>query len=163
EAQRLKCRPYDKDGFRAALEKVRRLTVEAPEVFVPRVKEWCAAAGVAVVFTPDIQSAPVSGAAQWLTPDKALLPLCLRVKSNDHFWFSFFQEAGHILKHGKREKFVEDGGDHDAKEEEANRFAEDFLIPREWSEELTHLRSREQIVAFSKSVGVAPGIVLGRL
>ncbi len=163
EGQRLECQPYDKDGFREALEQVRRLTVEGPEAFIPKMREWCAAAGVAVVFTPEIQGAPVSGATQWLTPDKALLQLSWRFKSNDHFWFSFFHEAGHILKHGKKEKFVEDGGDQNAKEEEANRFAEDFLIPRERAEELAHLRGREQIVAFSRSIGVAPGIVLGRL
>jgi addiction module HigA family antidote len=163
EGQRLECQAYDKGKFRKALEQVRRLTVEGPAVFVPKMRDCCARAGVAVVFTPEIPGAPVSGATQWLTPDKALLQLSLRFKTNDHFWFSFFHEAGHILKHGKREKFVEDGSDHDAKEEEANRFAEDFLIPRDRREELAHLRSREQIIAFARSVGVAPGIVLGRL
>jgi HTH-type transcriptional regulator/antitoxin HigA len=163
EGQRLACQPYDKDKFREALQQVRRLTVEGPEVFILKMREWCAAAGVAVVFTPEMQGVPVSGATQWLTPDKALLQLSLRFKSNDHFWFSFFHEAGHILKHGKKEKFVEDGGDHNAKEEEANRFAEDFLIPQERAQELGRLRNREQIVVLSRSIGVAPGIVLGRL
>ena len=163
EGQRLECQAYDKDRFREALEEIRRLTVEGPEIFEPRMREACAAAGVAVVFTPEIQGAPVCGATQWLTPDKALLQLSLRFKSNDHFWFSFFHEAGHILKHGKKEKFVEGGGDQDAKEEEANRFAEDFLIPRDRAEELAQLCNREQIIAFAGSVGVAPGIVLGQL
>jgi hypothetical protein len=137
--------------------------VEAPEVCLPKLTERCAAAGVAVVFTPEIKGAPVSGATQWLTPDKALLQLSLRYKTNDHFWFSFFHEAGHILKHGKKEKFVEDGGDDGAKEAEANRFAEDFLIPRERLADLQELRTREQILEFAGSVGIAPGIVLGRL
>jgi Zn-dependent peptidase ImmA (M78 family) len=105
----------------------------------------------------------VCGLTQWLTPEKAVLQLSLRYKTNDHFWFSFFHEAGHILKHGKKEKFVEDGGDHDAKEEEANRFAEDSLIPRDWASGLPTLRSREQVEAFAEAVGIAPGIVLGRL
>jgi addiction module HigA family antidote len=163
EGQRLACRPFDKDRFRAALEDVRCLTLEGPEVFVPKMRELCAAAGVAVVFTPEIQGAPVSGATQWLTADKALLQLSLRYKTNDHFWFSFFHEAGHILKHGKKEKFVEDGADDGAKEDEANRFAEDCLIPRDRAAELPQLKTREQIVAFAESVGIAPGIVLGRL
>jgi HTH-type transcriptional regulator / antitoxin HigA len=163
EGQRLACRAYDKGRFRKALEQVRRLTVEGPEVFVQKMRELCAEAGVAVVFTPEIKGAPVSGATQWLTPDKALLQLSLRFKTNDHFWFSFFHEAGHILKHGKKEQFVEDGEGHDAKEAEANRFAEDFLIPPDRAGELRKVRTREQIVAFAKSVGLAPGIVLGRL
>ena len=126
-------------------------------------RRLCAAAGVAVVFTPEIKGAPVSGATQWLTPDKALLQLSLRFKSNDHFWLSFFHEAGHILKHGKKEKFVEDGGDNSAKEQEANRFAEDFLIPRQRAGELGEIHTRVQILAFAGSIGIAPGIVVGRL
>jgi addiction module HigA family antidote len=163
EAQRIECQPFDKDRFKQALEQIRALTVKGPEVFVPRIRELCAAAGVVVVFTPEIKGAPVSGATQWLTPAKALIQLTLRHKSNDHFWFSFFHEAGHILKHGKKEKFVEDGAAQDEREREANRFAADFLIPREQLAELTGLREREQIVAFAESVGIAPGIVLGRL
>ena len=162
EGQRLACQPYDKDKFREALQQVRRLTIEGPEVFVPKMREWCRGGRGGRVHTRDAGRScerrdPVADAGQ------SVLQLSLRFKSNDHFWFSFFHEAGHILKHGKKEKFVEDGGDHNAKEEEANRLAEDFLIPRERTQELAHLRSREQIVAFSRSIGVAPGIVLGRL
>jgi addiction module HigA family antidote len=163
EGQRLACRPFDKDRFRAALEAIRGLTVEGPEAFVPKVRELCAAAGVAVVFTPEIPGARVSGATRWLTSDKALLQLSLRYKTNDHFWFSFFHEAGHILKHGKKEMFVEDGAEAGAKEEEANRFGEDWLIPRDRAAELPRLRTRAEIIAFAESVGIAHGIVLGRL
>jgi addiction module HigA family antidote len=163
EGQRLECQPFNKKKFKAALEEIRRLTTEEPEVFVPKMKQLCAAAGVAVVFTPEIKGAPVSGATQWLRTNKALIQLTLRYRANDHFWFSFFHEAGHILKHGKKEKFVEDGNEGDAKEEEANRFAEDMLIPRERATEFSRLRGRQQIVAFAASVGIAPGIVLGRL
>src|SRR5262249_31499385 len=145
EAQRIECQPFDRDQFKQALDEIRALTAEGPDVFVPKMQELCAAAGVAVVFTPEIKGAPVSGATQWLTPDKALIQLTLRHKSNDHFWFSFFHEAGHILKHGKKEKFVEDGAAQDEREKEANRFAEDFLIPRERATELTGLRERDQI------------------
>ena len=41
--------PYDKEKFREALAQIRALTVERPEVFVPRMKGLCSAAGVAVV------------------------------------------------------------------------------------------------------------------
>jgi addiction module HigA family antidote len=163
EAQRIECQPFDKDRFKHALDQIRVLTVEGPEVFVPRMQELCAAAGVAVVFTPEIKGAPVSGATQWLTPDKALIQLTLRHKSNDHFWFSFFHEAGHILKHGKKEKFVEDGAAQDERETEANRFAEDFLIPRERVAELTGLRGRDEIISFAQSLEIPAGIVVGRL
>jgi len=161
--QRLECQAYDKDLFRGALERIRRLTVADPETILSKIRQECAAAGVTVVFTPEIKGAPVTAMTQWLTPEKALLQLSFRFKTHDHFWFSFFHVAGHILKHGKKEKFVEGGGGDDAKEEEANRFAEDFLIPRDRAAELPGIRTHEQIITFAESVGIAPGIVLGRL
>src|SRR5262249_24527695 len=111
----------------------------------------------------EISGAPVSGAAHWLSPDKALIQLTLRGKTNDLFWFTFFHEAGHILKHGKKEKFVDGGQLQNTQEVDADRFAADFLIPRDRSPELHRLQTRGQIVAFARSVGIAPGIVLGRL
>src|SRR5262249_29490679 len=57
EGRRLECRPFDKDEFREALERARRLTVEGPETFIPKLRELCSVAGVAVVFTPEIQGA----------------------------------------------------------------------------------------------------------
>jgi Zn-dependent peptidase ImmA (M78 family) len=96
--------------------------------------------------------------------------LSLRHKTDDHLWFTFFHEAAHILLHGKREIFLEDddevGEDVHTKEEEANRFAADFLIP---AEVLHRFRPRgshyshEDIIDFARRLGIAPGIVVGRL
>jgi hypothetical protein len=58
---------------------------------------------------------------------------------------------------------VEDGNSHDGREEDANRFAEDILNPSERVDELTGLREPEQIVSFASALGIAPGIVVGRL
>ena len=49
----------------------------------------------------------VSGAASWIAPDKAMIQLSCRYKSDDQFWFTFFHECGHILLHGKKEGFLE--------------------------------------------------------
>jgi HTH-type transcriptional regulator/antitoxin HigA len=163
EGHKVKCRPFDKDRFRAALDQIRALTVERPEVYVPRMKELCAAAGVAFVLVREIKGAPVSGAAQWLSPEKALIQMTLRGKTDDLFWFCFFHEGGHVLKHGKKEKFVDDGDLSGEQEEEANRFAADLLVPRARVSELRGLRTQTQIVEFARSLGIAPGIVLGRL
>ena len=135
--------------------------MEPPDVFLPKTIELTASAGVAVVLIPEIKKCPVSGAAHWLTPDKALIQLSLRYKTDDHFWFSFFHEAGHILKDPKKEVFIEDDGDD--REEKANRFAADFLIPPEHWDEFHKLKTEADISSFSQAVGLAPGIVLGRL
>ena len=101
EASEIACLPYNRTKFREALDKVRGLTVEPPEVFVPAMQKLCADAGVAVVFVPSIPKTGVSGATRWLNKDKAIIQLSLRYKTDDHLWFTFFHEAGHILLHGK--------------------------------------------------------------
>ncbi|MFN8491179.1 MAG: hypothetical protein U0350_26520 [Caldilineaceae bacterium] len=38
-------------------------------------------------FVPELAQLRVCGATRWLTPNKALLQLSLRYKTNDHLWF----------------------------------------------------------------------------
>lgn len=163
QAHSIRCEPFDKERFESALGVIRKLTTESPSVFEPKMRELCSASGVAVVVVPEIPGAPVCGATRWLSPDKALIQLSLRYKSDDQFWFSFFHEAGHILRHGKKLGFIEDGEGRSALEEEANAFAASFLIPREHEARLGGLKSSHAIVEFSKAIGIAPGIVVGRL
>ncbi len=92
-------RPYRADLFREALAAIRSLTVEPVDVFVPRMRELCAEAGVALAFVPELPDSAACGCARWLAKDKALIALSLRYKTNDHLWFSFFHEAAHVLKH----------------------------------------------------------------
>lgn len=167
EAAAIKCQPYEKPRFRAALDEARGLASEPdPSEFVPALRALCASAGVAVVLVPGLPKTGLSGATRWLNPDKALIQLSLRYKSNDHLWFTFFHEAAHILLHGKKELFLEglDGID-EAKEHEANVFARDRLIPPREFASFVRLAdfSQEAIRRFAESIGIAPGIVVGRL
>src|SRR5205085_11272268 len=83
----------------------------------------CANAGVAVVFVQELPDTGICGSTQWLTPVKALVQLSLRYKTDDQLWFTFFHEAGHILRHGKRQVFLEmDQKDREEDEDEANAF-----------------------------------------
>ena len=166
KAQKLDCTPYDTDRFLQALNLVRELTTEPPEIFQPEIIRVCTQAGVAVAFVPELPKMHASGATRWLSPTKALLQVSLRYKTDDQLWFTFFHEAGHILKHGKRDVFIDDNGEPDRKEEEANRFAADFLIPpkhyRRFSPQKGHY-SKAEINEFASQIGIAPGIVVGRL
>jgi HTH-type transcriptional regulator/antitoxin HigA len=166
DASRIVCSPYDKSAFREALDQIRTLTWEAPEVFVPKMVELCAQAGVAVVFVPCIPKTGVSGATRWLNSNKALIQLSMRYRTNDHLWFTFFHEAGHILLHGKKELFLEGtNGLDENKENEANKFAQEELISKaEFSNFARRgLFSKAAIYEFSERIGIAPGIVVGQL
>lgn len=166
-AQKIDCAPYSQTRFISALEKIRGLTGKNAKDFQPKMIQWCAEAGVAVAFVKEFPGIRLSGITRWLSPRKALIQLCLRYKRGDQLWFTFFHEAGHILKHGKKELFLEDDDYQDRKKEKkADKFAEDFLIaPRAWANFTARGKrySKSDIVKFAGQTGISPGIVVGRL
>jgi HTH-type transcriptional regulator/antitoxin HigA len=177
EARLIASAPYDTAAFKGALSEIRGLTTEVPSVFCPRMIDMCATAGVALVLVPELPHLRVCGATRWLSSEKALIALTLRYKRDDHFWFTFFHEAAHILLHGKRSIFVEEdrrapsassersADDVARQEEEANRFSRDFLIPpADYAQfRLQQTFSAHAIRSFAEQIGIAPGIVVGRL
>jgi HTH-type transcriptional regulator/antitoxin HigA len=163
-AEERECESFDAQKFRKALGAARAMTVRSAREWKPELERLCAAAGVALVFTPEIPSASVSGATRWLKKDVAILQLSLKYKTTDQLWFSFFHEGAHILFHSKRCMFLEFPGRKDSDEErEADRFARDILIPLSESHRLPYLRTHAAIQQFARSIGVHPGIVVGRL
>ena len=171
EALKIDCQPFRERAFRAALKRIRGLTWESPEVFEPEVKSLCAVAGVAVAFVPELPDTHLYGATRWIGTTKALIQLSLRGKSDDHLWFTFFHEAGHILLHEKKDVFIEAKGEGcreiggSEKEQEANHFAQDLLIPPEEYQAFldTDRFDESEIRRFARDVGIAPGVIVGRL
>lgn len=168
DAEEIECAPYSKAKFRAVLHSLRALTTQAPEEFLEPLVQRCAEAGVALVFVPALSQISISGATRWLAPDQALIQLTLRYKSDDQLWFSFFHEAAHILLHDKQDVFLEyDEKYEQAKEEqEANQFAADLLIPPQAYQAFVAAKTRfskASIRTFAQQIGIAPGIVVGRL
>ena len=166
QAGQLNCRPFDKKAFRAALDDIRSLSTKSPDVFLPELKQLCAGAGVAVVFVPCLPKTGVSGATRWINKDKAIIQLSLHYKSDDHLWFTFFHEAGHILLHGKKEMFLEGtNGLDNEKEEEANRFASNELISGKALKAFIdqHKPTKDNITCFADEVGISAGIVVGQV
>lgn len=165
KAEQYQCRSFDKERFLTALRKVRSLTPADPEVFEPEMKQVCADAGVVVAFVPQLPKSRVSGATRWLSPDKALIQLSIRYKTNDHLWFTFFHEAAHLLLHGKRLIFLETGRSSGELEAEASRWAAEFLIPSGPYAEFLSVGtlSKTAIRRFAGGIGIAAGVVVGRL
>lgn len=175
EAEQLPCGAFDKRAFLVRLQQARALTTEPPEIFQPALVDLFAPVGVAVVFIPALPKTGISGCTRWVA-NKAIMQLSLRYKTNDHLWFTVFHEAGHILKHGKKDVFF--GKDGSAivqldnqlrrakKEDEANQFARDFLIPaKDYQAFLQQWDgvSLDAVKVFAEVIGIAPGIVIGRL
>lgn len=166
EARSVRCGDFSRDRFIGALRKVRAATAGDAATARTVLQAECAAAGVAVVVVRELPKTRVSGATRWLSPEKALVQLSLRHGFDDHLWFTFFHEAGHVLLHGKRATFIDDGrSESDGLEAEADEFAQDFLIPSQAYSALCVAGdfSRSAVSSFAQEQGIAPGIVVGRL
>ena len=141
--------------------------MEPVSFFQKELMRLCASVGVAVVFVQELPHTGICGATQWLTPTKALIQLSLRYKTDDQLWFTFSHEAGHILLHGKRQIFLEiEEQDREKEEKQADAFASNMLIdPAEWKRFLKQdsYHTKTGIQEFAQKVGIAPGIVVGRL
>ena len=169
KAAEIDCAPYNEDRFLDVLQDVRSLTQLETAGWWPALQDRCAAAGVAVVIVDSYPKSRANGATRWLTPDKALVQLSVRYLWADIFWFSFFHEAGHVVLHRKKERFVELPGRDTAadaasqqQENEADRFAARTLIPRTREHRLRGLDLAE-VEAFASNLGISPGIVVGRM
>lgn len=170
DIETLEVETFNKERALSLIPELRSLTILKPEIFQPRLVDICASVGIAVAFIPELPKTFINGAAFWENNSKAAILLSLRFKSNDHFWFSFFHELGHILLHGKKDSFVDIDENcltegQNEKEVEANRFAEETLIPRSYWEHLISDQpfSKSKIVAHAKQLKIAPGIIVGRL
>jgi HTH-type transcriptional regulator / antitoxin HigA len=166
---------YDENLLLSSLGYLRSLTRMGAERIMEPIQQVCAAAGVAVVWVPALKSTGISGCARWTTPKRALIGLTLRYKTDDQLWFTLFHEIGHVLLHRSKRTFVIDNSEDlqdqsidpemRAVEAEADRFSSDVLVPP--PDLSTFLRQKtftsESIHAFAESIGVGPGIVVGRL
>ncbi|MEN8136493.1 MAG: helix-turn-helix domain-containing protein [Thermodesulfobacteriota bacterium] len=162
QAYGVECRPFDKKRFKEVLLQIRSLTREQPAIFEPELKRLCAEAGVAVALVREMKKVPWNGATKWLTPRKAMILLSLRGRGEDKFWFSFFHEAGHVINDKKKDLLINDESVDDPREERADSFAAEILIPSRYNASIRLFRSKAEIIKMADELGVSPGIVAGR-
>jgi HTH-type transcriptional regulator/antitoxin HigA len=166
EASMMRCARWDLTALKGNIDRLRKLTfLREPSKFLPRLQSICAEVGVAVVFLRAPQGCRASGATRFLSQDRAMVVLSFRHLSEDHFWFTFFHELGHVLLHGQGSTFVDlDRSATDEREREANAFASTTLVPAARQDEMATLGERKQrVLRFAASVGISPGIVVGQM
>ena len=159
ESEKIKCAEFSRETFRSGLKTIREMTLDSPSTYGKEMVEICARSGVALVFVPEIEGARAWGACWWANSRRAVIQLSLRYKWEDHFWFSFFHEAGHLLFHSKRDTFVDFSDVETEKEDQANKFAAQLLIPQN----LPVSSRLQDIETFAQRISLHPGIVVGRL
>jgi addiction module HigA family antidote len=160
--------PYSEPRFLNAIEKIRELTSGAPREFLPEMRQLCANAGVAFVWTQEFPRSGANGVTRWLSAEKALIQLSLRWSWADLFWFTFFHEACHVLRRDLKMPYVEGKGLNKrdaAAEAEAEEFARDRLIyPKDWDRfKEADDWSAPAVQRFAQEINIHPGIVVGRM
>jgi HTH-type transcriptional regulator/antitoxin HigA len=165
KARQMNVPTFNAHKFDEAVRKIRQLTTQAPNVFEPQMKELCRNAGVALVFEPPISKTCLFGSARWFDADRAIIQMSLRMKTNDHLWWTFFHEAAHITLH-RGKNFIDDqNGVGDGAEEQADSWAEEILVGRQRfaAFKATRPNSQAAIKRFAGEIGLHPGIVVGML
>lgn len=171
EGMKVECQDYSVSKFQKALHKIRSMIDDATAENFKAIQRLCAECGVALVAVKEFKDCATNGAAQWLSQKKALIMLNFRGVYADSFWFSFFHEAGHILKGSKKRQYINGWmsyKEHDKKqlrieEREADEFARSILIPKKYDPELPNLKTSQQITEFAAKIGIHPGVIVGRL
>jgi Zn-dependent peptidase ImmA (M78 family) len=86
----------------------------------------------------------------------------LRGKAEDKFWFSFFHEAGHVLHDSKKDLLINNGKADDPREQRANEYAAEKLIPSSYNDRIRQAQTATDIKRLANELGISPGIVAGR-
>ncbi len=165
-AAKQECAEYDKKAFYESLMGIRQLTRTWSPGALPKSQALCNSAGVALAVVKPFSGMRLSGAAWWPSARNPVIALTARHKTDDQLWFSMFHEAAHILLHGKRRVFIDEPrGSDDAMEDEANRWAANFLIPQPMWRQFVGQEDLgcDAVRRFADDQGIPPGIVVGRL
>lgn len=144
----------------SSLPKMRKMTEQVPKIFCPELKQLLADCGIALVFLPHLKGSFWQGAT-FMDGSKIVVGLTARGKDADKFWFSLFHELAHvILGH-----VGQSNGTTEQDEKDADKWSRDLLISEDDFVNFISQNniSQQSICRFAEEIGIAPGIVVGRL
>jgi HTH-type transcriptional regulator / antitoxin HigA len=137
--------------------------------------EFLAKHGIHLVSLEHLPRTHLDGAALRRADGTPVIGLTLRYDRLDNFWFCLLHELAHVGRHmatARNEAFIDDltlrdveGVRRDAKEDEADAWAEEGLIPSEvWS--ISRVRDNPSplaVVELAQRLEIHPAIVAGRV
>lgn len=83
--------PYNESLLKPYLSELRSMTVQKPEVFLPRLRKIFAECGVAFVLLPHLKNSGVNGAVKWINDKRRFAPT--KYTSDDEI-LAFAKEIG---------------------------------------------------------------------
>src|SRR5690606_37990218 len=138
-----------------------------PQKFIPELVRIGALQGVHIAVVRAPAGCPASGACR-MYRERPLIQLSARYLTDDHFWFTLFHEAGHVVNHSLSRGFIDipDGASDDKFEREANEFATECLLGPD-GRRLRHTGplpwSHRDVIREAADLGIASGVLVGQL
>jgi HTH-type transcriptional regulator / antitoxin HigA len=138
-------------------------------------QEFLGKYGIHVIYLPHLPRTHLDGAALMLANGTPVIGLTLRYDRLDNFWFCLCHELAHVVLHlrkGTEDGFIDDlslgeveGSEGDARELEADAWAQEVLIPsEEWdSSSILTQPTPAAATEFAHQLGIHPAIVAGRV
>jgi HTH-type transcriptional regulator / antitoxin HigA len=138
-------------------------------------REFLGRHGIPLVCLEHLPRTYLDGAALQLADGTPVVGLTLRYDRLDNFWFCLFHELAHVGRHmgnTRQEAFIDDlslrdveGVRRDPKEDEADEWAENGLIPKAvWeSSRVKENPSPLTVVELAQQLEIHPAIVAGRV
>lgn len=156
---------YDPDALREVAAKLPPLTTMEIADGFREAQRLLLGAGVALVFVPEISSTRICGVSRWVG-GHPIIAVTSRYKTFDSFWFTLLHEIAHILMHPRRSTYIDFTGkaqdNTDARESDANSFAEETLIPLAIRSRVIAATTPEEIVDIANHLGISAGVVAGQ-
>lgn len=169
-ARDMRVNSFNADKLKEALPEIRKMTLQSPDIFLPRLHQIFSECGVAFVLLPYLKNSGINGAVKWLNQEQVVLAMNDRKLYADTFWFSLFHEIRHVLQQKTKTVFISSNETEmkaiDSKlETDADNFAQNYLIPLKEYKAFAPSKytSDMEIIEFAQKIGIHPGVVAGRL
>lgn len=167
--------PYSELALRAAIPKLRALTVAPEEArHVPRILHEC---GIRFVIVQALPGAKIDGVCFWLSEGTSpVIGMSIRFDRIDNFWFVLRHEIEHVMRGDGRAAAMIDSdlemdtiatADLPPEEIAANSASLEFCVPKiemdSWVARKAPFFSEKDLVGFARRIGVHPGLIAGQL
>ncbi len=165
QANKIDTSNFDINKLKGCAKKVRNLTSKPFIEQLDKIKEILSEAGVSLIFEPHLPHTFVNGISYKASYNKAIIMISDRGKKDDILWFTLFHEIGHLIKHSKKEMFIDSENSNNNKIEiEANEYAKNILINEEnYKNFINNIINENSIKKFAIKNNISPGILVGRL
>lgn len=152
----------------------RALLAELPRRFkdpadLLKIGRYLSSYGIIFLRQEPLASMKLDGAVFLIPSGQIVVALSMRYARLDHFWFTLMHELAHVVLHanGLVNPIIDDLDtiSEDIVEKEANRLAQDSLIPKhEWrSCQARYSRTAADVKNFAQTLGIPEQCVAGRL